>query len=148
MSDRGSGQNFTAEEKAAMKERAVEARAEKKRGSAAEKAAADVAAVLEKIEELPEPERTLVSRMHELITAAVPALAPKTWYGMPAYAIDGKLRCFIQPAAKFKARYATLGFDENAALDDGDMWPTGYAVIELTPDVEKRITELVQRAAG
>jgi uncharacterized protein YdhG (YjbR/CyaY superfamily) len=111
-------------------------------------AAADAEAeVLAKIAELPEPDRVLAERLHRLITASAPALAPKTWYGMPAYAKDGKIVCFFQAAAKFKSRYATLGFDVAARLDEGTMWPTAFAVTTLTAADEDRIAALVKKAA-
>jgi uncharacterized protein YdhG (YjbR/CyaY superfamily) len=102
---------------------------------------------LAKITELPEPDRTLAERVHAIVTAAVPELAPRTWYGMPAYAKDGKVLCFFQSGQKFKTRYATLGFRDAANLDDGPMWPTSYALTELTADAEATIVELVKRAA-
>jgi uncharacterized protein YdhG (YjbR/CyaY superfamily) len=143
------GDTWTAEEKAAMKEHAAEQKAAKSRtGTKEQKAEADAQAMLEKIAELTGDDRALAERVHEIITTAAPGLAPKTWYGMPAYYKDGKVLCFFQPASKFKARYATLGFDESAALDDGDMWPTSWALTTLTPAVEKRIVELVTRAIG
>jgi uncharacterized protein YdhG (YjbR/CyaY superfamily) len=144
-----SGSAFTAEERDAMKEHAAEVKASRSRkGSKEEKAAADAEAQLAKIAELEDGDRKLAERVQEVVLAAVPALAPKLWYGMPAYYLDGKLICFFQPASKFKARYSTLGFEANAALDDGDMWPTAFAVLKLSPSVEKRITELVKTAAG
>jgi uncharacterized protein YdhG (YjbR/CyaY superfamily) len=106
------------------------------------------AAVREAIAEMPEPDRTIAAGVDALVTANAPDLVPKTWYGMPAYAQDEKVVCFFQPASKFKARYATLGFQDAANLDDGDLWPVVYAVKELTPAVEKRIVELVKRAVG
>jgi uncharacterized protein YdhG (YjbR/CyaY superfamily) len=128
---------FTAEERAAMKERAREL---KSNGGAAD--------VLEKITEMPEPDRSMAQRLHALVREAAPELAPRTWYGMPAYARDGKVVCFFQNASKFKARYATFGFSDKANLDDGAMWPNSFALTELTGDVEARITELVKRAVG
>jgi uncharacterized protein YdhG (YjbR/CyaY superfamily) len=136
---------WTAEEKAAMKEAASEAKRAAKRGA---NAAADEADVLAKIGELPEPDRSMAARIHEIVKAAAPQLAAKTWYGMPAYAKDGKSICFFQPASKFKVRYGTLGFQPDAKLDDGPLWPNAYAVIELTPEVEERIADLVKRAVG
>jgi len=139
-------QGFTAEERAAMKERArelkVEARMQKDR-------AAGESALLAAIAELPEAERPLAARVHEIITANAPALMPKTWYGMPAYANqEGKVVCFFQAAAKFNVRYATLGFNDTAHLDDGAMWPTAFALLELTPAVEARIAALVRQAVS
>ena len=136
---------FTAEEKAAMKERAAEVKAAAKRGKSRE---ADEANVLEKISELTEPDRSLARRLHEIITSAAPELAPKTWYGMPGYAKDGKVLVFFQGADKFKTRYATLGFNDVAKLDDGTMWPNAYALTEMTDADEKKIAELIKRAVG
>jgi len=132
---------FTAEERAAMQDRAREA---KSANSAAE-AERDLH---DKIAELPEPDRSLAERVHAIIMASVPEFAPRTYYGMPAYAKDGKVICFLQPASKFKVRYATLGFQPDATLDDGTMWPIGYALTELTPANEERIAALVKQAAG
>jgi uncharacterized protein YdhG (YjbR/CyaY superfamily) len=136
-------QGFSKEEQAAMKERTRELKA-------AERADKDRAfgekALLEKIAEMPEPERTMAGRLHAIITAAAPALMPKTWYGMPAYARDGKVVCFFQSAHKFDSRYATLGFNDEANLDDGVFWPTSYALTELTPEVEEKIHRLVSQA--
>jgi uncharacterized protein YdhG (YjbR/CyaY superfamily) len=133
---------FTDDERSAMKERARELKA------AASKADAE-AAVLEKIREMSDPaERELAERIHAIVKENVPELEPKTWYGMPAYAKDGKFVCFFQPAEKFKARYSTLGFNDPANLDDGDMWPTAFALTKLTPAVEKKITALIKKAAG
>jgi uncharacterized protein YdhG (YjbR/CyaY superfamily) len=136
---------FTDEEKAAMKERARELKAEaraKKDKSAGE------SDVLEKIAEMEEPDRAMAARLHELIKASAPALSPKTWYGMPAYAKDGKVVCFFQSAQKFKSRYATFGFSDTANLDDGAMWPTSFAVTELTETEEARIVALVKKAVA
>ncbi len=134
---------FTAEERAAMKERAKEAKAAK-RGKKAD----GTADVMEKIAAMGDEDRALAERIHEIVTRAAPELTPRTWYGMPAYARDGKVVCFFQDAGKFKARYATLGFQDSANLDDGEMWPTSFAVTKLTPAVEKRIAALVEQAAG
>jgi uncharacterized protein YdhG (YjbR/CyaY superfamily) len=128
---------FTAEERAAMKERAREL-----------KGAASESDVLAKIAEMPEPDRVMAERLHALVKDSAPALAPRTWYGMPAYAKDGKVVCFFQSAQKFKTRYATLGFSEQANLDEGAMWPTSYALTELTADIEARIGELVKKAVS
>jgi len=136
--------SFSAEEKAAMKERAAEVKAEKLRNSAE----ADTAVVLEKIAELDGSDRVIAERLHEIITTTAPGLAPKTWYGMPAYARDGKTVVFFQASGKFKTRYATLGFNDPAQLDDGTMWPTAYAIIELTEADEAAIAELIRKAAG
>ncbi|WP_432978162.1 iron chaperone [Dactylosporangium sp. CA-233914] len=139
---------FTAEERAAIKERAAELRTSKSRASKAEKAAEEAAAVLEKIAEMPGPDRAMAQRVHAVIMAAAPQLAPKLWYGMPAYANAGKTICFFQPAQKFKTRYATLGFNQDAQLDDGNLWPVAYALKELTPADETSIAELIKRAVG
>ena len=136
---------FTADEKAAMRERAREAKAEARQGADREAGKKDL---LTKIAEMPDADRALAERFHAIVTAAAPDLVPKTWYGMPAYARDGKIICFFQAAAKFKARYATFGFNEDARLDDGTMWPTSWAVTKLTAADEARIAELVKKAAG
>ena len=129
---------FTDEERAAMKERIQELKADKADGESA---------VLAKIAEMPEPDRGMGKRLHAIIKASVPALSPKTWYGMPAYANkDGKVVCFFQSAQKFKTRYATFGFSDTANLDEGAMWPTSFALKELTADEETRIGALVKRA--
>ena len=142
-SDTTSG--FTDDERAAMKARARERKAEAK----ASKSRADgERAVLEAIAAMPEADRALAERLHALLAATAPALAPKTWYGMPAYARDGKVVCFFQSAHKFKARYATLGFSDQAALDDGVLWPTAFALTAWTAEVEAAVADLVQRAAG
>ena len=138
---------FTDDERAAMKERARELRAARK-GSASDKAAQDAADVLAKIAELPETERAMAERLHAVVLASAPSLSPKTWYGMPAYAKDGKIVCFFQSAAKFKSRYATLGFNDPANLDDGAMWPTAFAITELTPEVEEQVADLVKQAVS
>lgn len=139
---------FTAEEKAAMKERAAELRADKKRLSKEEKAAADAAGVVDKIAAMDDADRAIAEPLHALITATAPGLAPKLWYGMPAYYADSKAVFFFQDAGKFKARYATLGFNDSAALDDGAMWPTAYALMEWTDEVAARVEELIRRAIG
>ena len=136
---------WTAEERAAMREAAAEAKRAAKRGA---DDAAGEADVLAKIAEMPEPDRSMAARIHEIVKAAAPALAPKTWYGMPAYTKDGKSICFFQAASKFKVRYATFGFQPDARLDDGAMWPNAFAVLELTPEVEERIASLVRQAAS
>ncbi len=130
---------FTAEERAAMKERARELKAD------AEKADGE-SDVLAKIAEMPAPDRAMAQRLHALVKASAPGLAPRTWYGMPAYAKDGKVVCFFQSAHKFKSRYATLGFSDTANLDDGAMWPTSFALKALTPAEEARISALVKKA--
>jgi uncharacterized protein YdhG (YjbR/CyaY superfamily) len=134
---------WTAEERAAMKEAVAEAKRAAKRGADEAAGEDDVPA---KIAELPEPDRSLAARIHEIVKAAAPALVSKTWYGMPAYARDGKVICFFQAASKFKVRYATFGFQQDAKLDDGAMWPTSYALTELTAGDEERIAELVKKA--
>ena len=137
---------FTAEERAAMRERAKEVKTEARRSPGANKA--DEEAVLAKIAEMPEADRAMAERIHAIIEASVPALSPKLWYGMPAYAKDGKVVCFFQTAQKFKSRYATLGFNDSANLDEGAMWPTAFALMELTAAEEARIGALVKRAAS
>ncbi|MCP2262207.1 Uncharacterized conserved protein YdhG, YjbR/CyaY-like superfamily, DUF1801 family [Streptoalloteichus tenebrarius] len=139
-------EGFTAEERAAMKEHAQEVKKEARRGSRADKAAEAVRDVLEKIAAMPESDRVIAERVHAIVTATAPALAPKLWYGMPAYALDGKIVCFFQSADKFKARYATLGFSDQAKLDDGPMWATNFALTEVTAEVEERIAALVRQA--
>jgi uncharacterized protein YdhG (YjbR/CyaY superfamily) len=136
---------FTDEERVAMKERAQELKAEARRGPRAGKAGGE-SAVLAKIAEMPEPDRTMAERLHAIIKASAPVLSPKTWYGMPAYAKDGKVVCFFQSAQKFKSRYATFGFNDAAKLDDGAMWPTSFALKELTAAAESRIGALVKKA--
>ena len=130
---------FTDEERAAMKERAQELKAGKADGESA---------VLAKIAEMPEPDRAMAKRLHAIIQASAPALSPKTWYGMPAYAKHGKVVCFFQSADKFKARYATFGFSDTANLDEGAMWPTSFALRALTAAEEERISALVKRAVS
>lgn len=141
-------EGFTAEERAAMKEHAQEQKKAARRGSRADKAAEAARDVLAKIAEMPDSDRIMAERVHAVITASAPVLAPKLWYGMPAYALDGKIVCFFQSAAKFKARYATLGFNDQANLDDGTMWPTAFALTEVTPEVEARISALVRQAVS
>ncbi|RSS86796.1 DUF1801 domain-containing protein [Streptomyces sp. WAC05292] len=139
---------FTAEERAAMRDHAQEMKKAARRGSAAEKAAAAERDVLAKIADMQESDRVMAERVHAVVRAHAPELAPKLWYGMPAYARDGKVVCFFQSAEKFKARYATLGFSDLAALDDGAMWAAGFALTEVTDEVEERIAALVRRAVG
>ena len=134
-------QGLTAEERAALKERLKEEKMERE-GRMAESAA------LEAIAAMPEPDRSMAERIHALITEAAPSLAPKTWYGMPAYARDGKVVCFFTAAAKFNSRYTTFGFNDIANLDDGTMWPTSFALTELTPAAEERIAALVKQAVS
>ena len=139
---------FTEEERAAMKERAQELKAEARRSKGAKKVDGE-SAVLAKIAEMPEPDRTMAERLHAIIKASAPDLSPKTWYGMPAYANeDGKVVCFFQSADKFKARYATFGFQDTANLDEGAMWPTAFALKELTAAEEARIVALVKKAVS
>ncbi|MGV1004305.1 MAG: iron chaperone [Candidatus Nanopelagicales bacterium] len=139
---------FSAAERAAMKERATELKTSARRESAAEKAAADEQDCLAKIAEMPDEDRVIGEAVHAIVKANAPELAAKTWYGMPAYAKDGKLILHFKPAAKFKVRYAEVGFGEHAALDDGALWPTAYAVTALNSDVVARLSELVRTAAG
>ena len=138
---------FTDEERAAMKERARELKTTARRGPRAGTADGE-SDVLAKIAEMPEPDRALAERLHALITASAPALTPRTWYGMPAYAKDGDVVCFFQSAQKFKSRYATLGFSDKANLDDGEMWPTSFALKALTAAEEARIGALVRQAVS
>jgi uncharacterized protein YdhG (YjbR/CyaY superfamily) len=140
-------EGFTDEEKAAMKERAQELKAAARRGSRASKADGEND-VLAKIAEMPLPDRGMAERLHALIKATAPALSPRTWYGMPAYARDGDVVCFFQSGQKFKTRYSTLGFSDKASLDEGMMWPTGFALKQLTAAEETRIAELVKKAVG
>jgi uncharacterized protein YdhG (YjbR/CyaY superfamily) len=137
---------FTAEERAAMKERAQELKAEAR---AKRDKAAGESAVLAKIAEMPEPDRSMAERLHAIVKASASALTPKTWYGMPAYANkDGKVVCYFTPASKFKERYATFGFNAAANLDEGAMWPTSFALTELTAAEEARISALVKKAVS
>lgn len=136
---------FTDEERAAMAERAQEMKAAARLGPRADKADGE-SAVLAKIAEMPEPDRTMAARLHAIIRATAPTLSPRTWYGMPAYAKDGDVVCFFQSAQKFKTRYATLGFSDKANLDEGDMWPTAFALKELTAAEEARIGAILKKA--
>jgi uncharacterized protein YdhG (YjbR/CyaY superfamily) len=138
---------FTDAERAAMRERAQELKTASRRGPRADKADGE-ADVLAKIAEMPAPDRLMAERLHALVKASAPALSPRTWYGMPAYAKDGDVICFFQSAGKFKARYATFGFSDKANLDEGAMWPTSFALKELTAAVEARIAALVKKAAS
>jgi uncharacterized protein YdhG (YjbR/CyaY superfamily) len=140
-------QGLTDEERAAMKARTNELKAEARRGPRAGKADGE-RDVLAKIAEMPQPDRVMAERLHAIIKASAPALSPKTWYGMPAYAKDGKVVCFFQSAHKFKSRYATFGFDVAANLDDGAMWPVAFALAELTAADEARIAALVKKAVS
>jgi uncharacterized protein YdhG (YjbR/CyaY superfamily) len=132
---------FTAEERAAMKERARELKADATKADGER-------AVLEKIAEMQGPDRAMAERLHAIVTASAPALSPKTWYGMPAYAKDGKVVCFFQSAEKFKSRYATLGFSDQANLDDGALWPVAFALKELTAKEESKIAAVVKKAVS
>ncbi len=138
---------FSDEERAAMRERVQEQQVATRRDQRAVKEDGE-SDVLAKIAEMPESDRALAERLHALITASAPALAPRTWYGMPAYAKDGNVVCFFQSAQKFKTRYATLGFSDKANLDEGAMWPTAFALTELTADDETRIGALVKQAVS
>ena len=140
-------EGFTDDERGAMKERAQELKAASRRGGRADEAEEE-GAVLAKIAEMTGTDRAMAERLHALIKADVPALSPRLWYGMPAYAKDGKVVCFFQTALKFKSRYATLGFNDPANLDDGAMWPTAFALTKLTPAVEARIRDLVRKAVS
>ena len=136
---------FTDEERAAMRERAQELKAASRRGPRAGKADGE-RDVLAKIAQMPEPDRAMAERLHAIVKASAPALSPRTWYGMPAYAKDGKVVCFFQSASKFKTRYATFGFSDKANLDKGAMWPTSFALKELTAAEEKKLGALVKKA--
>ncbi len=138
---------FADDERAAMSERAQELKSAARRGPRASKADGE-ADVLAKIAEMPEPDRTKAERLHAIVKASAPSLSPRTWYGMPAYAKDGKVVCFFQSSHKFKTRYATLGFSDKANLDDGAMWPTAFALKELTAAEEERIAALVKNAVS
>ena len=140
-----SAAGFTAEERAAMKERAKELKAEARANKDKAEGESDV---LAKIAEMTESDRAIAERLHAIIKASAPDLSPKTWYGMPAYARDGKIVCFFQSAQKFSTRYATLGFNDTANLDEGAMWPTAFALKELTDAEEARIVELVKKAVS
>ena len=137
----GAGSKFTAEERAAMKERAKELKSAKTKEEGER-------ALLEKIAEMPKPDRVMAERLHAIVTKSAPSLSPKTWYGMPAYAKDDQIVCFFKSADKFKSRYATLGFEEAANLDEGAMWPTSFALKRLTADDEKKIGALVKKAVS
>ncbi|CCH28522.1 DUF1801 domain-containing protein [Actinosynnema sp. NPDC047251] len=139
---------FTAEERAAMKEHAQQAKKDARRTPRAAKEAEAERDLLAKIAALPDHDRVMAERVHALVTANAPTLTPKLWYGMPAYALDGKIVCFFQNRDKFKARYATLGFNDPANLDAGAMWPTSYALTEMTPEVEDRIAALLRQSVG
>jgi uncharacterized protein YdhG (YjbR/CyaY superfamily) len=138
-------EKWTDEERAAMKERARELKSGGRRGASGGKADGE-SDVLAKIAQMPERDRVMAERLHEVVKASAPALSPKTWYGMPAYAKDGKVVCFFQSADKFKTRYATFGFSDKASLDEGAMWPTSFALQELTATEEAKIGALVKKA--
>jgi uncharacterized protein YdhG (YjbR/CyaY superfamily) len=138
---------FTAEERAAMKDRAQELKADSRRGGRANKADGE-SDVLAKIAEMQKSDRVMAERIHAIVKETAPDLTPKTWYGMPAYAKDGNVLCFFRSAQKFKTRYATFGFSDKANLDDGDMWPTDFALKEMTAATEKKIAALVKKAAS
>jgi uncharacterized protein YdhG (YjbR/CyaY superfamily) len=144
VNDKPTYDGFTDEERGAMKQRARELKAAARRGATAD----EESAVLEKIAEMDDADRAVAERIHAVIKSSAPALSPRLWYGMPAYAKGGKVLCFFQPATKFKSRYATLGFNDPANLDDGTMWPTAFALTELTAEDEERIATLVRRAAS
>jgi uncharacterized protein YdhG (YjbR/CyaY superfamily) len=144
---RDSAKVWTEEERAAMQESARERKAASRRGSVDERAQGELD-VRAKIAEMPAAERAMAERIHELVTMAAPSLVPRTYYGMPAYAKDGKVICFFQAKSKFKVRYSTLGFQPDARIDEGEMWPIAFAVTELTPGAEARIGELVKKAVG
>jgi uncharacterized protein YdhG (YjbR/CyaY superfamily) len=145
MADSKTSKGFTAEERAAMKERARELKAESRRGKQRADGEADL---LAKVAEMQESDRVMAERLHEIVKASAPDLWPKTWYGMPAYAKDGKVLCFFQSAEKFGARYATLGFSDEANLDDGAMWPTSFALKKLTAKEKATIGKLLERAVS
>jgi uncharacterized protein YdhG (YjbR/CyaY superfamily) len=145
-STQNASDGWSPEERAAMKEHATELKRASGKGAA--KVAEEAQACLDKIAEMPRPDRVIAERVHAIVTGTAPQLAVKTWYGMPAYALDGKVVCFFKPAEKFKVRYATLGFSDVAALDDGNLWPTEYAVTQLAAAEEKKIVALVKKAVG
>lgn len=145
---RSEGAGLSEAERAAVKERAAELRAEKSRGTSAAKREKGLKAVLDAIEAMGEPDRGLAETFHTIVTEAAPDLEPKTWYGMPAYAKDGKVLTFFQAAGKFDARYATFGFNDVAQLDDGALWPTAYAVTEFTDAVKAAVRDLIAKAVG
>ncbi|WP_326719131.1 MULTISPECIES: hypothetical protein [unclassified Streptomyces] len=141
-------EGFSAEERAAMKDHAQELKKAARRTSRADKAAEAERDVLAKIAEMQDSDRIMAERIHAVVKAGAPVLEPKLWYGMPAYALDGKVVCFFQSAEKFKARYATLGFSDLAKLDEGPMWAAGFALTEVTAEVEARISALVRQAVS
>ena len=145
MPDAEKDTGFSAAERAAMKERAKELKAEAKRESTRAEGEKDV---LEKIAEMPQPDRSIAEKIHEIVSKSAPDLMPRTWYGMPAYAKDGKVLCFFQSAEKFTSRYSTFGFSDPANLDDGELWPTSFAVTSINAKTEKAIAELVSKAVS
>ncbi|MEU3599095.1 DUF1801 domain-containing protein [Streptomyces sp. NPDC006798] len=147
-SNSGEEVGLSADERAALKEHLQEKKKAARRMSRAEKEAEAARDVVAKIAEMPDEDRVIAERIHAVVTAAAPSLAPKLWYGMPSYALDGKIVCFFQAASKFSARYATLGFNDPAKLDDGSMWATSFAITEITPEIESRIAALVKTAVG
>jgi uncharacterized protein YdhG (YjbR/CyaY superfamily) len=142
----GDATGWTDDERAAMREHAAELK--RAGGKGAAKAAEEAQVCLDKIAEMPDSDRVLAERVHAIVTETAPQLTVRTWYGMPAYALDGKVVCFFKPAVKFKMRYSTLGFSDTATLDDGSMWPTEFAVVSLTKADEKRIAALVKQAVS
>jgi uncharacterized protein YdhG (YjbR/CyaY superfamily) len=142
----GDATGWTEDERAAMREHAAELK--RAGGKGAAKAAEEAQACLDKIAEMPESDRVLAERIHAIVTETAPQLTVRTWYGMPAYALDGKVVCFFKPSVKFKMRYSTLGFSDTASLDDGTLWPTEFAVADLTKADEKKIAGLVEKAVG
>ncbi|WP_055480192.1 iron chaperone [Sphaerimonospora mesophila] len=144
----GKYDGFTAAERAAMKEHAQERKKAASRSAHADKAAQELQDVLAQIAEMEDSDRILAERVHEIITTGAPALAPRLWYGMPAYALDDEIVCHFQGAAKFKTRYSTIGFSDQAKLDDGPMWAVGFALTEITAEVEARISALVKQAVS
>jgi len=147
MAERKASKGFTDDERAAMRERAQEVKSAARRGSRATKADGE-SDVRAKIAEMPDHDRAIAERLHAIVKAAAPSLSPRTWYGMPAYAKDGDVVCFFQCAQKFKSRYATLGFSDKATLDEGAMWPTSFALKELTTAEETKIRALVKKAVS
>lgn len=142
-------ETFSAEEKAAMKQRVAEVKAQRRSGAGAKKAEADLQACLDAIAALSGTDKEVAELLHRIVTTTAPSLAPKTWYGFPSYAnADGKVIVFCKPGSKFKVRYTEVGFNEHAALDDGSMWPSQYAIVAVDDDVERKLTELVSKAAG
>lgn len=148
MSEKSTYAGLSEDEIAAMKERTAELKASSKRGAGAKKAEADLADCLTKLAEMDGTDKAVGETLHRIVTTVAPDLAAKTWYGMPAYARDGKVIVFFKPAAKFKVRYAEVGFNEFAQLDDGDIWPTVYAVTAMNAAIEMKLTELITRAAS